>query len=74
MTDNTPIDLLCQRMTEDMTARKLGPASQKSRLRAYKRFAAWLSAHLTQRRPTTSVYSSCILPRPVLAPSRAMPP
>jgi integrase/recombinase XerD len=49
MTDNTPIDLLCQRMTEDMTARKLGPASQKSRLRAYKRFAAWL-----QRSPDTA--------------------
>jgi integrase/recombinase XerD len=49
MTDNTAIDLLCQRMTEDMTARKLGPASQKSRLRAYKRFAAWL-----QRSPDTA--------------------
>ena len=29
MTDTTTIDLLCQRMIEDMTARKLGPASQK---------------------------------------------
>jgi hypothetical protein len=36
-------------MIEDMTARKLGPASQKSRLRAYKRFAAWL-----QRSPDTA--------------------
>jgi hypothetical protein len=35
MTDTTTIDVLCQRMIEDMTARKLGPASQKSRLRAY---------------------------------------
>jgi integrase/recombinase XerD len=49
MTDTTTIDLLCQRMIEDMTARKLGPASQKSRLRAYKRFAAWL-----QRSPDTA--------------------
>jgi len=49
MTDATTIDLLRQRMIEDMTARKLGPASQKSRLRAYKRFAAWL-----QRSPDTA--------------------
>jgi integrase/recombinase XerD len=49
MTDTTTIDVLCQRMIEDMTARKLGPASQKSRLRAYKRFAAWL-----QRSPDTA--------------------
>jgi len=48
-TDATTIDLLRQRMIEDMTARKLGPASQKSRLRAYKRFAAWL-----QRSPDTA--------------------
>ena len=49
MTDTTTIDLLRQRMIEDMTARKLGPASQKSHLRAYKRFAAWL-----QRSPDTA--------------------
>jgi integrase/recombinase XerD len=49
MTDTTTIDVLCQRMIEDMTARKLGPASQKSGLRAYKRFAAWL-----QRSPDTA--------------------
>ena len=49
MTDPTTIDLLCQRMIEDMTARTLGPASQKSRLRAYKRFTAWL-----QRSPDTA--------------------
>jgi integrase/recombinase XerD len=49
MNNTTAIDLLCQRMIEDMTARKLGPASQKSRLRAYKRFAAWL-----QRSPDTA--------------------
>jgi hypothetical protein len=42
MTDTTTIDQLRQRMIEDMTARNLGPASQKSRLRAYKRFASWL--------------------------------
>jgi hypothetical protein len=49
MTDTTTIDVLCQRMIEDMTARKLGPASQKSRLPACKRFAAWL-----QRSPDTA--------------------
>lgn len=42
MTDSTTIDLLRQRMIEDMTARTHGPASQKNHLRAYKRFAAWL--------------------------------
>jgi len=49
MTDTTTIDLLRQRMIEDITARNLGPASHKSRLRAYKRFAAWL-----QRSPDTA--------------------
>ena len=49
MTDSTTIDLLRQRMIEDMTARKHGPASQKNHLRAYKRFAAWL-----QRSPDTA--------------------
>jgi integrase/recombinase XerD len=42
MTETTTTELLRQRMIEDMTARKLGPASHKSRLRAYKRFATWL--------------------------------
>ena len=49
MTDTTTIDLLRQRMIEDMTARNLGPDSHKTRLRAYKRFAAWL-----QRSPDTA--------------------
>jgi hypothetical protein len=49
LTDTTTIDPVCQRMIEDMTARNLGPASHKSRLRAYKRFAAWL-----QRAPDTA--------------------
>ena len=49
MTDTTTIDLLRQRMIEDMTARNLGPASHTTRLRAYKRFAAWL-----QRSPGTA--------------------
>ena len=49
MTDNTTTDTLRQRMIEDMTARKHGPASQKNHLRAYKRFAAWL-----QRSPDTA--------------------
>jgi hypothetical protein len=39
MTDYTMADLLRQRMIEDMTAHNLGPASRKTRLRAYKRFA-----------------------------------
>lgn len=49
MTDTTTIDLLRQRMIEDMTARGLGPASHKSRLRAFKRFSLWL-----QRSPDTA--------------------
>ena len=49
MTETTTIDLLRQRMIEDMTARQLGPQSHKSRIRAYKRFAAWL-----QRSPETA--------------------
>ncbi len=46
--DITP-DPLRQRFIEDMTARNRGPASQKSHLRAYKRFATWL-----QRSPDTA--------------------
>lgn len=49
MTIDTTTDQLCQRFIEDMTARQRGPASQKSHLRAYKRFAAWL-----QRSPDTA--------------------
>jgi len=49
MTDTTTIDLIRQRMIEDITARNLGPASHKSRLRAYRRFVAWL-----QRSPDTA--------------------
>ena len=49
MTDITTTDLLRQRMIEDIVARKLGPESQKSRLRAFKRFTAWL-----QRSPDTA--------------------
>ena len=49
MTDIITIDPVRQRMIEDMTARNLGPESQKSRVRAYKRFAAWL-----QRAPDTA--------------------
>jgi integrase/recombinase XerD len=75
MTDTTTIDVLCQRMIEDMTARKLGPASQKGRLRAYKRFAAWL-----QRSPDTATADDIRLLQLHLAKtgvgtaSRAMPP
>ncbi len=46
--DSTP-DALRQRMIEDIVARKRGPASQKSHLRAYERFAGWL-----QRSPDTA--------------------
>ena len=42
MTDPTTLDALRQRFIEDMTARNRGPASQKSHLRAYKRFSGWL--------------------------------
>ena len=49
MTETTTTELLRQRMIEDMTARNLGPASHKSRLRAYKRFAIWL-----ERSPDTA--------------------
>jgi site-specific recombinase XerD len=49
MTDSITTDTLRQRMIEDMTARNLGPAGQKSHLRAYRRFAAWL-----QRSPDTA--------------------
>lgn len=49
MTDTITLDPVCQRMIEDMAARKLGPASHKSRIRAYKRFATWL-----QRSPDTA--------------------
>jgi integrase/recombinase XerD len=49
MTDTTTPDPLRQRFIEDMTARNRGPASQKSHLRAYKRFTAWL-----QRSPDTA--------------------
>ena len=49
MTDTNTPDPLRQRFIEDMTARNRGPASQKSHLRAYKRFAAWL-----QRSPDTA--------------------
>ena len=45
MTDTTTIDLLCQRMIEDMTARKLGPASQMRNLGE--------SGHLFWRNPAT---------------------
>lgn len=49
MTNDITVDTVRQRFIEDMTARQRGPASQKSHLRAYKRFAAWL-----QRSPDTA--------------------
>ena len=49
MTIDSTSDQLRQRFIEDMTARQRGPASQKSHLRAYDRFSAWL-----QRSPDTA--------------------
>jgi site-specific recombinase XerD len=49
MFDPTTPDPLCQRMLEDIVARTRGAACQKSHVRAYKRFAAWL-----QRSPDTA--------------------
>jgi integrase/recombinase XerD len=42
VTKSTTSSPLRQRMIEDMVARKLGPASQRSHIASCKRFAAWL--------------------------------
>ena len=42
MTHTITVSALRQRMTEDMQARKLGPASQRSHIHSCKRFAAFL--------------------------------
>lgn len=42
MTTTNGIRSLRQRMIDDMAARKLGPASQRSHIASCKRFAAWL--------------------------------
>src|SRR5215470_2251770 len=42
MSTNTTVSSLRQRMIEDMTARKLGPHSQRSHIRSCRRFAAFL--------------------------------
>jgi integrase/recombinase XerD len=42
MSTNTTVSPLRQRMIEDMIARKLGPASQRSHISSCKRFAAYL--------------------------------
>jgi integrase/recombinase XerD len=42
MSTDTTVSLLRQRMIEDMTARKLGPQSQRSHIYSCKRFAAFL--------------------------------
>ena len=49
MTIDITFDQLCQRMIEDIVARKRGLACQKSHVRGYKRFAGWL-----QRSPDTA--------------------
>ena len=58
------VSTLRQRMIEDMTARQLGPHSQRSHIYSCKRFAAFL-----QRSPETATVediraaSSCTSPR-----------
>src|SRR5215831_6770253 len=42
MSTNTTVSTLRQRMIEDMTARKLGPHSQRSHIHRCRRFAAFL--------------------------------
>ena len=42
MSETNPVSPLCQRMIEDMTARKLDPHTQRSHIYSCKRFAAWL--------------------------------
>ena len=42
MSTDTTVSPLRQRMIEDMTARKLGPQSQRSHISSCKRFAAFL--------------------------------
>ena len=42
MNDTTPVSPLRQRRIEDMTARQLGPHSQRSHIYSCKRFAAFL--------------------------------
>ena len=42
MSETNPVSPLCQRMIEDMTARKLDPHTQRSHISSCKRFAAWL--------------------------------
>ena len=49
MTIDNTADQLLQRLIEDIVARQRGPGCQKSHVRAYKRFAAWL-----QRSPDTA--------------------
>ena len=57
------ISPLRQRMIEDMSARQLSPPTQKSHIRACKRFAAFLIGHPRPLLPTTSGGSSCTWPR-----------
>ena len=42
MSTNTTVGTLRQRMIEEMTARKLGPHSQRSHIQSCRRFAAFL--------------------------------
>ena len=67
MSTDTTVSPLRQRMIEDMTARKLGPHSQRSHIHSCRRFAAFL-----KRSPDTATAddvrrSSCTWLKPVSA-------
>src|SRR5262249_53096251 len=49
MSETNTVSRLCQRMLEDMAARKLNPHTQRSHVYSCKRFAAWL-----KRSPNTA--------------------
>ena len=55
---------LRQRMIEDMTARQLGPASQRSHIYSCSGLRRFSNARRTRRRPRTSAAFSFTLPRP----------
>ena len=61
----TTISPLRQRMIEDMTARKFGPASQRSHIESCERFAAYLKrspATATPARVATGMISGVVSP------------
>jgi len=48
MSTNTTVSSLRQRIIEDMTARQLGPNSQRSHIYSCRRFAAFLKRRLPE--------------------------